>query len=81
VLDRTGPKRRGPKCEELEKKEQAALTELEELQKAVKADADPQAAVFGLPSAQLRVAQAGAMVILCLCSGLFISFGAGLIWR
>jgi hypothetical protein len=29
---------------------------------------------------RLRIAQTGAMAALCLFAGLFISFGAGLIW-
>jgi hypothetical protein len=40
----------------------------------VNAGADPQAAALG-------VTPAGSMVLLCLASGLFISFGAGLIGR
>jgi hypothetical protein len=43
-------------------------------------DADPQAAALGISSARLRIVQAGALVALCLFSGLFISFAAGLIW-
>jgi hypothetical protein len=35
--------------------------------------ADPQAAALGISSARLRVVQAGALVALCLFSGLFIS--------
>jgi hypothetical protein len=73
--------RRGPLCRNLEAQEQAAIAELERLQAGVKADADPQAQALGMTSARLHVVQAGAMVALCLFSGLFISFGAGLIWR
>ncbi len=47
----------------------------------MKADADPQAVALGISSARLHVIQAGSTVALCLFSGLFISFGAGLIWR
>jgi hypothetical protein len=50
-------------------------------QVSVRAGADPQAAALGISSALLHVIQAGSMVALCLFSGLFISFGAGLIWR
>jgi hypothetical protein len=73
--------RRGPLCRNLEAQEQAAIAELERLQADVKANADPQAAALGISSTRLHVLQAGAMVALCLFSGLFISFGAGLIWR
>jgi hypothetical protein len=73
--------RRGPLCRNLEAQEQAAIAELERLQADVKADADPQAAALGISSTRLHVLQAGSMVALCLFSGLFISFGAGLIWR
>jgi hypothetical protein len=73
--------KRGPLCRNLEAQEQAAIAELERLQADVKAGADPQAAAHGISSAQLHVIQAGSMVALCLFSGVFISFGAGLIWR
>jgi hypothetical protein len=46
----------------------------------MKAEADPQAVALGITSARLHAIQAGAMVMLCLFSVLFISFGAGLIW-
>jgi hypothetical protein len=72
--------KRGPQCKRLEGEEQVALADLASLQRAVATSADPQAAALGLPSAQLRLAQAAAMVALCLCAGLFISFGAGLVW-
>jgi hypothetical protein len=73
--------KRGPRCRDLEAQEQAAIAALERLQANVKSEADPQAAALGISSARLRVVQAGALVALCLFSGLFISFGAGLIWR
>ena len=73
--------KRGPLCRSLEAQEQAAIAELERLHADVKTDADPQAAALGVSSARLHVIQAGSMVALCLFSGLFISFGAGLIWR
>jgi hypothetical protein len=72
---------RGPLCRKLEAEEQAAIASLEQARVDVKAEADPQAAALGISSARLRVVQAGAMVALCLFSGLFISFGTGLIWR
>jgi hypothetical protein len=62
-------RKRGPECASLDK----ARVE-------VKASADPQAAALGISSATLHLVQGGAMVALCLFSGLFISFGAGLIW-
>jgi hypothetical protein len=37
-------------------------------------------AALGINSARLHAIQAGCMVALCLCAGLFISLGAGLIW-
>jgi hypothetical protein len=73
--------RRGPLCRKLEADEQDAIAALERLAADVKAEADPQAAALGMSSARLHVVQAGSMVALCLFSGLFISFGAGLIWR
>jgi hypothetical protein len=78
----TGPlaKRRGPRCLDLEAQERTALTELAALQRTASASGDPQATALGLPSPTLRLWQASAMVALCLCSGLFISFGTGLIW-
>jgi Flp pilus assembly protein TadB len=72
--------RRGERCRKLEAEERDAIAALERLQANVKSDADPQAAALGISSARLRVVQAGALVALCLFSGLFISFGAGLIW-
>jgi hypothetical protein len=79
--------KRGPKCDALEaqRKEandnrKAANDKLEAERNSVKEDADPTAQALGISSTKLRLAQGGAMVALCLCSGLFISFGAGLIW-
>ncbi len=79
--------KRGPKCDGLEaqRKEandnrKAANDKLDAERSNVKADADPAANALGISSTKLRLAQGGAMVALCLCSGLFISFGAGLIW-
>jgi hypothetical protein len=73
-------KRRGPECRRLEREEQDAIAALAGAQAGVKADADPQAAALGVSSTSLHLVQAGAMVALCLFSGLFISFGAGLVW-
>jgi hypothetical protein len=73
--------KRGPLCRKLEAEEQDAIASLEQTRVDVKAEADPQAAALGISSARLRVVQAGSIVALCLFSGLFISFGAGLIWR
>jgi hypothetical protein len=72
--------KRGPLCRKLEAEEQAAIESLEQARVDVKAEADPQAAALGITSGRLHAIQAGSMVALCLFSGLFISFGAGLIW-
>jgi hypothetical protein len=73
-------RRRGPECRRLEREEQDAIASLDKARAEVKAGADPQAAALGISSTNLHLVQAGAMVALCLFSGLFISFGAGLIW-
>ena len=73
-------RRRGPECRRLEREEQDAIAALDRARAEVKASADPQAAALGISSATLHLVQGGAMVALCLFSGLFISFGAGLIW-
>jgi hypothetical protein len=72
--------KRGERCRKLEAEERDAIAALERLQANVKSDADPQAAAIGVSPARLHAIQAGSMVLLCLFSGLFISFGAGLIW-
>jgi hypothetical protein len=72
--------KRGDRCRDLERQRAEANAKLGIERASLKADADPQAAVLGLSSATLHLVQAGAMVALCLFSGLFISFGAGLIW-
>jgi hypothetical protein len=79
--------KRGPKCDGLESQRKeandnrkAANDKLDAERKNVKADADSAAKALGISSTKLRLAQGGAMVALCLFSGLFISFGAGLIW-
>jgi hypothetical protein len=73
-------KRRGDRCRKLEADEKVATDDLSRLRADVKAEADPQAVALGITSARLHAIQAGGMVALCLFSGLFISFGAGLIW-
>jgi hypothetical protein len=72
--------RRGPECRRVEREEYDAIVALAKARADVKASADPQAAALGISSATLHLVQGGAMVALCLFSGLFISFGAGLIW-
>jgi hypothetical protein len=72
--------KRGDRCRELERQRTEANTKLGIERASLKADADPQAAALGISSTHLHLVQAGAMVALCLFSGLFISFGAGLIW-
>jgi MarR family len=72
--------KRGDRCRELERQRADANTKLATERAGTKADADPQAVALGISSLTLHLVQAGAMVALCLFSGLFISFGAGLIW-
>jgi hypothetical protein len=72
--------KRGDRCRELERQRAEANAKLGIERVGTKADADPQAAALGINSPTLHLIQAGAMVTLCLFSGLFISFGAGLIW-
>jgi hypothetical protein len=72
--------KRGDRCRELERQRTEANAKLGIERASLKADADPQAAALGVSSTSLHLVQAGAMVALCLFSGLFISFGAGLIW-
>jgi len=72
--------KRGDRCRDLERQRAEANAKLGIERANLKADADPQAAMLGLSSATLHLVQAGAIVALCLFSGLFISFGAGLIW-
>jgi hypothetical protein len=72
--------KRGDRCRDLERQRAEANTKLAIERASLKADADPQAAALGVSSTSLHLVQAGAMVALCLFSGLFISFGAGLIW-
>jgi hypothetical protein len=73
--------KRGAKCRDLEAQRAAANERIESERASLKAVADPQAAAIGVDAARLHLVQAGSMVALCLFSGLFISFGAGLIWR
>lgn len=72
--------KRGDRCRDLERQRAEANAKLAIERASLKADADPQAAALGVSSTSLHLVQAGAMVALCLFSGLFISFGAGLIW-
>ncbi len=72
--------KRGDRCRELERQRIEANTQLGIERASLKAGADPEAAALGVSSATLHLIQAGAMVALCLFAGLFISFGAGLIW-
>jgi hypothetical protein len=72
-------RKRGLECRRLEREEQDAIASLDKARAEVKASAEPQAAALGV-SRSLHLVQAGAMVAFCLFSGLFISFGAGLIW-
>ncbi len=74
-------RKRGPECRRLEREEQDAIGALDKARADVKASADPQAAALGVTPATLHLIQGGAMVALCLFSGLFISFGCGLIWH
>jgi hypothetical protein len=73
--------KRGAKCRDLEAQRAAANERLVSERASLKAAADPQAAAIGVDASRLHLVQAGSMVALCLFSGLFISFGAGLIWR
>jgi hypothetical protein len=72
--------KRGPRCRELEQQERAAMADLAAVRAAVAASADPQAVALGVSSGRLHAVQGGAMVLLCLCSGLFVSYGMGLIF-
>jgi hypothetical protein len=72
--------KRGDRCRDLERQRADANAKLAIERANLKSDADPQAAALGVSSASLHLVQAGAMVALCLFSGQFISFGAGLIW-
>jgi hypothetical protein len=72
--------KRSDRCRELERQRADANAKLGIEWAGTKADADPQAVALGISSLTLHLVQAGAMVALCLFSGLFISFGAGLIW-
>ncbi len=80
--------KRGSKCQGLEGQRTTAteaqkkvFEKLAQARAAVQAEADPFAAVLGVPSLWLRMAQAGAIAALCLMAGLIISCGSGLIWR
>jgi hypothetical protein len=72
--------KRGDRCRDLERQRADAQAKLSIERDGLKTGADPQAQALGISSANLHLVQAGAMVMLCLFSGLFISFGAGLVW-
>jgi hypothetical protein len=72
--------KRGDRCRDLEAQRAKASDRLAAEHASMTQSADPQAAALGVSSTTLHLIQAGAIVALCLFSGLFISFGAGLIW-
>jgi hypothetical protein len=72
--------KRGDRCRDIERQRAEANAKLAIERASLKSDADPQAAALGVTSATLHLVQAGAMVALCLFSGLFISFGCGLVF-
>jgi len=72
--------KRGDRCRDLERQRTDANAKLTSERAGTRVDADPQAQALGISSTNLHLVQAGSMVALCLFSGLFISFGAGLIW-
>jgi hypothetical protein len=73
-------RKRGDRCRDLEAQERKALADLAAAHAEVRAHADPQAQALHTDSNTIRTVQAGAMVVLCLCAGYLIAFGAGLIW-
>ena len=73
-------KKRGDRCRALEEQERKALADLAGARAEAKATADPQAHALHVDSNTMRTAQAAAMVLMCLCSGYLIAFGAGLVW-
>jgi hypothetical protein len=73
-----GCRKRGDRCREA--KEREALADLASARAEAKVTADPRAQATHLDSNIVRTAQAAAMVLICLCSGYLIAFGAGLIW-
>src|SRR5262249_19693214 len=73
-------RKRGERCRDLEAQERKALADLAAAHAEVRAHADPQAQAMNTDSTPVRTVQAAAMVLLCLCSGYLIAFGAGLIW-
>jgi hypothetical protein len=72
---------RGPRCRALEAQERQALADLAAARADVRAQADPQAQVLHVNSNTTRMAQAGAMVALCIAAGYLVAFGAGLVFR
>lgn len=74
-------RKRGDRCRDLGgAKEREALADLASACAEAKVTADPQAEAAHLDSNIVRTVQAAAMVLMCLCSGYLIAFGAGLIW-
>lgn len=73
-------KKRGDRCRDLEARERQALAELASARAEARATADPQSQALHVDSNTVRTAQAAAMVLMCLCSGYLIAFGAGLVW-
>jgi hypothetical protein len=71
--------KRGDKCRELEGKRDTANRNLETERQSVRGSADPQAEAFDVTPSNLRLARAGAMVLMCLAAGYIISLGWGLV--
>jgi hypothetical protein len=72
--------KRGDKCRELEGKRDTANRNLETERQSVRGSADPQAEAFHVTPSTLRLARAGAMVLMCLAAGYIISLGWGLVF-
>jgi hypothetical protein len=73
-------RKRGDRCRSIEDQERAALTTLAAARAEVRVTADPQAQALHVDPTTMHTVQAGAMVLMCLCSGFLIALGAGLIW-
>jgi hypothetical protein len=73
--------KRGAKCRDLEAQRAAANERLDSERASVRAAADPQAAAIGVDASRLHLVQAASIVLLCLMSGLYISFGMGILFR
>ena len=72
--------KRGDKCRELEGKRDKANQDLKTEREKVSGSADPQAEAFHITPSTLRLARAGAMVLMCLAAGYIISLGWGLVF-